>query len=228
MCDERERLLDYLYDACDAAERRTVEHHLEGCDTCRGEISGLRAVRLNLLAWDVPEHGSVWQPFAPARVTPWYREVPVWALAAAASVMFLLGLAGGALSRHVIPGGAGQAAVAQPSQPAARLTPQLSLQATSAEVAAMEQRILKTLDMRMDQRVQPVAAHGRLLPAGLSRQEVLDLTGAIEERQRQALRANNLRLLQDSQRMYVTNSQFNQWIRDVRYEIQQLAGQQGH
>ena len=226
MCDERERLLDYLYDACDAAERRTVEQHLEGCDVCRDEISGLRAVRLNMLAWDVPEHGSVWKPFAPARVTPWYREVPVWALAAAASVMFLLGVAGGAVSRQLIPG---QAATAQPSQPAAMLTPQLAPQVTSAEVAAMEQRILKNVDMRMDQRLQPVAAHGRLQPVGLSRQEVLNLTGALEERQQQALRANKLQLLKDSQKMYVTNSQFNDMMRQLRFELQTLTSQQqGH
>jgi hypothetical protein len=227
MCDERERLLDYLYDACDPVERRTVERHLEGCDACRDEVSGLRAVRLNLLAWDVPEHGSVWKPFAPARVSPWYREVPAWALAAAASLVFMLGLAGGVVSRQIFPA---QAAVTHAGAPAAVLAPYLSPQVTSAELAAAEQRIMKAIDLRMDQRLQPVAAHGRLQQVGLSRQEVLNLTGALEEQQRQALRANNVRLLQDSQRMYVTNSQFNEWIRTVRYEIQQLAAQQqqGH
>src|SRR5580765_4930148 len=121
MCDERERLLDYLYDVCDADERRRVEEHLGGCEGCREEISGLRAVRLNLLAWDVPEHGSVWKPFAPARLKPWYREMPVWALAAAASVMFVLGLAGGRASRGFVP--AQQAAVVRPAPPP-MVTPQ--------------------------------------------------------------------------------------------------------
>ena len=68
MCDERERLIDYLYDACEADERRRVETpSRRPVRACREEISALRAVRLDLLAWDVPEHGSVWKPFAPAR-----------------------------------------------------------------------------------------------------------------------------------------------------------------
>ena len=44
MCDERERLLDYVYDACDADERRWMETHLAACADCREEVSGLRAV----------------------------------------------------------------------------------------------------------------------------------------------------------------------------------------
>ena len=32
MCDERERLIEYLYDACDADERRRVEAHLASCE----------------------------------------------------------------------------------------------------------------------------------------------------------------------------------------------------
>src|SRR4051794_10497458 len=122
MCDERERLLDYVYDACDADERRLMDRHLATCDVCRQEISGLRGVRLQLLAWDVPEHGSVWRPFAPARVRPWYREVPVWALAAAASVTFAIGLAGGIVSRQLTPV---QAATATPRVAPPVVTPTL-------------------------------------------------------------------------------------------------------
>lgn len=227
MCDERERLLDYVYDACDASERRTIEAHLEGCEDCRGEISGLRTVRLDLLAWHVPKHDSVWKPFAPARVAPWYREVPAWALVAAATVMFMLGLAGGVVSRQLLPA---QSAVAKSVPPAVVATPTLPPDLTSAQITAMEQRIMKAVDSRLSQPPQPVAAHGRLQPVGMSRQEVLSLTGNLEERQRETLRANNMRLLRDSDRMYLTRSQFDEWVRNVRYEIQALAAQQqqGH
>src|SRR5207244_3539312 len=62
MCDERERLIGYVYDECDAGEKRLVEAHLQTCETCREEIGGLRRVRTDLLAWDVPDHGSAWTP----------------------------------------------------------------------------------------------------------------------------------------------------------------------
>jgi anti-sigma factor ChrR (cupin superfamily) len=83
MCNERERLIGYVYDEVDAAERAVIDRHVESCAECRDEIRGFRSVREDLLAWDVPEHGSVWQPFAPARRTPWWRDVPAWAMAVA-------------------------------------------------------------------------------------------------------------------------------------------------
>ena len=49
MCDDRERLIGYVYDECDAGERRTIEAHLESCEACREEIAGLRGVRTDLL-----------------------------------------------------------------------------------------------------------------------------------------------------------------------------------
>jgi hypothetical protein len=95
MCDQREVLMDYLFDEASPAVRQQVEHHLETCDACRTEIRQFRQVRQDLLAWDVPEYTSVFTPFAPAEVRPWYRQVPAWTMAAAASVMFVLGTAGG-------------------------------------------------------------------------------------------------------------------------------------
>jgi anti-sigma factor RsiW len=103
MCDERERLIGYVYDDCDPAERRAIEAHLEGCGTCRAEIGGLRSVRQDLLAWDVPPHEAVWRPLVSAPVTPWYRQVPAWAMAAAAGVMFLAGAAGGVVTLALVP-----------------------------------------------------------------------------------------------------------------------------
>jgi len=91
MCDERERLIGYLYEECDAEERRQVETHLESCPTCRAEIGGLQSVRTDLLAWNVPEHSPVWRPM-PAGVAPpvvWWRQTPGWALAAAATGVLL-------------------------------------------------------------------------------------------------------------------------------------------
>lgn len=96
MCDERERLIGFVYEECEGAEKRAIQSHLEECGTCRDEIAGLRRVRQDLLAWSVPEHDSVWRPFTPARPAgAWWRDVPAWTMAAAATVVLAVGAAGG-------------------------------------------------------------------------------------------------------------------------------------
>jgi hypothetical protein len=156
MCNERERLIGYVYDEGDARERNEVERHLESCAECRDEIRGLRRVRQDLLAWDVPEHGSVWQPFAPARLRPWWREVPAWAMAAAASLMFLIGAAGGVVTRAVLDRpalAATQAAV--PATPPAQVMP-ASISPADLETVRHEISVLRS---EMDQRVRLVSTH---------------------------------------------------------------------
>jgi hypothetical protein len=230
MCDERERLLDYVYDACERDERRAIEQHLEACETCRDEVSELRAVRLDLLAWDVPEHESVWKPFAPARLKPWYREVPAWALAAAASVMFLLGIAGGAVSRTLWPPTPVRAASTVPV-----LTPQLTPSATNAEFAAMERRILSAVQTRMEEQLRPLAAHVRAVRADeLAHEAILGevrrLVATSEDRQRQALNTSLLNWLRDSQQTFVTSRDFNTFRQELGPSVRSafVAYQQGN
>ena len=143
MCDERERLIGYLYEECDAEERRQVETHLESCPTCRAEIGGLQSVRTDLLAWNVPEHAPVWRPM-PAAVAPpvvWWRQTPGWALAAAAAVVLAAGLAGGAATRLITP---------TPAQ--AQVTG-----VTADELTAVQQQIVSMLRAELD-RVRTEAA----------------------------------------------------------------------
>jgi hypothetical protein len=163
MCNERDRLIAYIYDECDATERDAVRQHLDGCDECRVEVGGLRSVREDLLAWDVPAHGSVWQPFAPAKPAAWWRQVPGWGMAAAASLVLLSGAAGGAIAH---------AFVAEPAQSpavASRETPLTQASLTSADLAALEQRINARLSNQMgavDARVQQVSS--RTIPVSLT------------------------------------------------------------
>lgn len=136
MCDERERLIGYLYEECDPEERRQVETHLESCPTCRAEIGGLQSVRTDLLAWNVPEHSPIWRPM-PAAVAPpvvWWRQTPGWALAAAATVVLAAGLAGGAATRLMTPAPA-QAQVAG---------------VTADELSAVQQQIVSMLRAELD------------------------------------------------------------------------------
>jgi hypothetical protein len=241
MCDERERLLDYLYDACDADERRRVDDHLAACEDCRTEISELRAVRLDLLAWDVPAHESVWKPFAPKRTTAWWREVPAWGLAAAAGVMLLLGVGGGmaasalsASSASAPLASAGATARQAPVpaiQPIAELTP--------AQTAALEQRVIAALQAKLEA-AQPMAAHA--MPASamtlspVLRDSIVAQMRALiaesEQHQRQALSSINLAAITD-QSKFVTRSQFDRFIKNgeldshVQYAVAQAMLQTG-
>lgn len=101
MCNQRERLIGYIYNEGDAAELREVKQHLDECAECRTEVGALRNVRDDLLSWDVPPTESVWRPFAVAPVASvaWWRQVPAWTLAAAASVVLIAGFAGGVVAQ---------------------------------------------------------------------------------------------------------------------------------
>jgi len=94
MCEQRELVLDYLYSEMPVSSRREMERHFQVCEDCHADVRSFRRVREDLLAWDVPQPASVWTPFAPAPVVPWFRQVPAWAMAAAAGLMFMIGAAG--------------------------------------------------------------------------------------------------------------------------------------
>ena len=138
MCNERENLVAYLYDEADANERRDVEAHLSSCEDCREELRAFRAVRQDLLAWDVPQHESVWTPFATARPQPIWRQVPAWSLAAAAMLVFALGGAGGFAGRALAARSSApvQVAAMQPPPEPVNVTGAASADATSVALIA--------------------------------------------------------------------------------------------
>ena len=140
MCEQREKLLSYVYDEGDAAERAEVQKHLDQCHECRAEIAGLRSVRNDLLAWEVPAHQPVWRPFVTAPPVPWWRQVPSWAMAAAAGVMILLGATGSVIAQKMA-GSAAQNQIA--SAPAPVVTPQ--------EMSASEKRLMAQIEQQIGQ-----------------------------------------------------------------------------
>ena len=144
MCDERERLIGYVYGECDAEERQRVSGHLAGCPVCQEEIGGLDRVRQDLLAWDVPAHESVWTPFAPARPAAWWREVPAWAMAAAATLTFAIGAAGGMVTTAVM---FAEPAVSQTATAADVQAPATVVPAgySQVDLTALEERLLQRL-----------------------------------------------------------------------------------
>jgi hypothetical protein len=150
MCDQRERLIDYVYDECSPQVRQEVEAHVAECVDCRDEVRGLRDTRQDLLAWDVPEHGSVWRAFAPPPQRPSWRDIPAWAMAAAASLMFLAGAAGGAVTRlWMLPAAAASPVAAVAPAPVLTLTPTAAV-LSDVELARIEARVLDRVRMQME------------------------------------------------------------------------------
>jgi len=170
MCNEREQLISYVYDECSADERRRVEAHLKQCDACRDEVAGFGRVRQDLLAWEVPDHGSVWQPFAPPKAAPWWRETPAWAMAAAATVMFAVGAAGGVVTHALAPHPGETQVIAMP----------VASGVTEADLELAESRILNTMRSEMGAQVELVANHAPPVQT-----VVTDFSGAEERALRQ-------------------------------------------
>jgi hypothetical protein len=162
MCNQRERLIGFVYGEGEAADLAEVQQHLDGCADCRAEIAGLRQVREDLLAWAVPDHESVWRPFVAAPVVPWWKQVPSWAMALAAGVMLVVGAAGGAAVQAVAPARPViQTADSVPAPPAVGLT--------ADDLTAAEQRLLARLEREVG------AMGARVEQASLTRTQSVQL-----------------------------------------------------
>src|SRR5687768_10185742 len=144
MCDQRERLIGYLYEEGDTAERAVVQAHLDGCADCRAEIAGFRSVQNDLRAWDVPDHESVWRPFAPAPAPAWWQQVPRWAVAAAAGLVLMSGATGGAVAYLMTPAKTPQVVVQAPQAPMLQNTSSV----TADDLAAAEARVLERVRLQ--------------------------------------------------------------------------------
>jgi len=152
MCNQRDRLIGFIYGEGAANELDEVQKHLDTCADCRAEVAGLRSVREDLLAWNVPDHESVWRPFAPAPVLPWWRQVPAWAMAAAASVLVVSGAAGGAIAYAFLP----ESSPVVTARVDGAQTP-VTVGITDAQLAASEARVMAQMVTQiraLDARIQ--------------------------------------------------------------------------
>jgi hypothetical protein len=196
MCNQRERLIGYVYNEGEPADLAEVKAHLEQCADCRAEIAGLRSIREDLLAWDVPPHQSVWRPFVAAPIVPWWKQVPAWAMAAAAGVVLLLGAAGSVVVHAFVPDQtvARQSAVASPAVPAG---------ITAADLSASEQRILA----RMQQEVGAVGAQVQRVSNRSQSVQVLEGDHSALAQEVIKLRAENKDQLDAIRNIYTTLDQ---------------------
>jgi len=89
-CEDKERLVEYLYGESSDAERAAVEAHLARCAPCSAELQELQGVRADLAGWQPPEVDLAFRltrdPVVPVSVPRRWRA-PWWASAAAAVIL---------------------------------------------------------------------------------------------------------------------------------------------
>jgi anti-sigma factor RsiW len=97
-CDDKQRLVSYLYGESSPEEAAAVESHLAACTACAAEFGGLQDVRGQLAGWRAPDvdlgftvtRAAIATPPAPVRRS-WV--LPAWAQAAAAVLVLSAGAA---------------------------------------------------------------------------------------------------------------------------------------
>jgi len=150
-CDEKDRLVGYLYDEGSTAERAAVAAHLARCATCSAELDDLRSVRAHLADWNAPEVDLGFrltrEPLVPA---PPRRSwtLPAWAQAAAA--LLVLAAGAGLANLHIQYGSGGltlrtgwgiaetNTAAADPRSAAPQRAP-----ISAADLRALEERLAR-------------------------------------------------------------------------------------
>ncbi len=212
-CDDKQRLIAYLYGELGDADRATFDAHLATCAACAAEVADLRTVRVDLAAWQPPEaelgFRIVREPeTAPAR--RWW-QMPGWApLALAAGLLLALAASveveygngavvirtGWAKSAPV----AATAAVApeSPMAPASTSPSQTTMSEADvrAALASMESRLRTEMASVRTAAPAPAASGGDVDRAGVIR-HVEDLIEASERRQQRELAYRLAQAMQD-------------------------------
>jgi hypothetical protein len=90
-CDDKQRLIGYLYGELTDGDRATFDAHLATCAACAAEVADLRAVRVDLTAWQPPDAELGFRIVREAEAAPARRwwQVPGWAPVALAAGLLL-------------------------------------------------------------------------------------------------------------------------------------------
>lgn len=217
-CGDNTALVAYLYDESEPGERAAIDAHIGLCAACAAEVAALQSARLQLTAWTPPEadlgftvvraeakgprpQGSAEASAKPEprglRPGPWsFRQpLPAWAQAAAACLIFGVGLSLGVL-RGTTPATPGAQAGAT-----AATSPAAATNVTSRDLAALEQRLRAEM---AELRATPALASAAPRP-GNNAQIMAQVRALIDESEQRQQRELALRTTQmfrdfDSQR----------------------------
>lgn len=211
-CDDKARLVAYLYGEADPADRAAVEAHLRGCPACAGELEGFRAVRRDLRAWEPPEADLGFRIVRDTeRTRTWWRRLPVWAPASIAAVLVLAAAAalaqleirygqGGVTMRTGWARASGERAIAvpAPAPPTPAVAPAGVTEAEfAAALAALEQRLRRELAPAPAAPVRAQAPAPAAESGGAVLQRVQALIEESERRQQRELALRLTQLVQD-------------------------------
>jgi hypothetical protein len=159
VCDDKERLMTFLYGECDRAERDLVERHLAACPRCNAEVEGLRGVRSMLERWREPEQALGFRLVRdePPRRRSFWPRVPAWAQLAAAVLVLSVGAAIANLDVSIGRAGVTVRTGWQTQAPTARATSTPAAAPWQADLAALRQEMQAEID-RASSPVQPQMA----------------------------------------------------------------------
>ena len=123
---DNDALFAYVYGECEPQDRERVEAHLAACGRCAAEVEAFGSVRGSLQTWDVPRASSGIRVVSErdALRGPWWSFAlrPAWGLAAAAGLVFGIGLAVGGVEMRIVDGGF-IVQVGSPAQPGEQEAP---------------------------------------------------------------------------------------------------------
>lgn len=197
-CQDKERLIAYLYGEDSQGEREGVEAHLAACGECAAEVDGLRATRGQLAEWSAPEvdlgFRLVRGPAPSERAAGW--RVPAWAALPAAAALVLA--AGAAIANlEVRYGGDGLTIRSgwQRTLPATAPAPVVASapgfppdDAWREALAETERRLREEFAAAASPAVaRPAAAAVATPPSRLDRAQIQELIDASERRQQREL-----------------------------------------
>jgi hypothetical protein len=142
MCPDKEQLIAFLYDECPPAERPLVEGHLATCPQCAAEIEALDGTRSHLAAWMPPEATLGFRVAVSAPSGAWWRQVPAWAMAAAAALVLAAGAAVANLDvRYGADGLVVRTGWSEPAESAQAMPAAPAPSVSPADLDALEQRL---------------------------------------------------------------------------------------
>ena len=210
-CDDKERLVAYLYGEIGDSDRAAIERHLSTCATCAEEVEGLRAVRVDLGRWQPPDvelgFRVVREEMPVSRA--WWRP-PVWVPTALAAGLMLA--VGAAVANVRVEAGNGsvtlrtgwsQPPVARQAAPAAPVA-SVPVKAGMSEadvrqaLAALETKLRAEFAATSRQApVVPVTASESNVDRGALLQQVRGLVDESERRQQRELALRLAQVVQD-------------------------------
>jgi hypothetical protein len=209
-CDDKHRLVSYLYGESSPEESAAVQSHLAACAACAEEFGGLQDVRRHFADWRAPDVDlgfTVTRTAAPVAASPARRSwaLPAWAQAAAAVLVLSAGAAIANLEIRYGTDGFTVRTGWSPAQQAQRA----SAPAAVPDRAAATEDAWKTAIAESEQRIRAEFASSRAAaapqPAGVTRtgtdsNEMLrQVRALIEESERRQQRELALRVTQVTQ-----------------------------